>query len=61
VEREVQHEPQVLEGDDEIPHQPADRADYTPGLASGTPRAALWIALALVLTVVAVVIYAIAA
>jgi hypothetical protein len=61
MEREVQHEPQVLEGDDEIPHQPADRAEYTPASASGRGRTALWIALALVLAVIAVVVYAIAA
>jgi hypothetical protein len=60
VEREVQHEPQVLEGDDQIPHQPADRAEYTPGTASGIPRAGLWIALIVFLVVLAVVIYAIA-
>jgi len=30
-EREVQHEPQVLEGEDELPRQPAPRLDpYTP-------------------------------
>ena len=60
MEREVQHEPQVLEGDDEIPHQPADRADYTPGTASGVARIGLWLALALFLAVLAVVIWAIA-
>ena len=31
TEREVQHEPQVLEGDDELPRQPAPPLDpYTP-------------------------------
>jgi hypothetical protein len=60
MEREVQHEPQVLEGEDEIPHQPADRADYTPGTASGVARVGLWVALALFLAVLAVVIWAIA-
>ena len=30
-EREVQHEPQVLEGDDELPRQPAPPTDpFTP-------------------------------
>jgi hypothetical protein len=61
VEREVQHEPQVLEGEDEIPHQPADRADYTPGTATGIARLGLWVALGLFLVVLAVVIWAIAA
>jgi hypothetical protein len=63
VEREVQHEPQVLEGDDLIPHQPADRTDVDPAAPpSGGPRVALWIALVIILGVVAaVVIYAIAA
>ncbi|MEX0673610.1 MAG: hypothetical protein WD981_08605 [Gaiellaceae bacterium] len=61
VEREVQHEPQVIEGEDEIPHQPADRAEYTPGTASGLARAGLWVALGLFLVVLAVVIWAIAA
>ncbi len=60
MEREVQHEPQVLEGEDEIPHQPADRADYTPGTASGVARVGLWVALALFLAVLGVVIWAIA-
>jgi hypothetical protein len=61
VEREVQHEPQVIEGEDEIPHQPADRDEYTPGTASGMARAGLWVALGLFLVVLAVVIWAIAA
>ena len=61
MEREVQHEPQVLEGEDEIPHQPADRADYAPGTATGAARVGIWIALALFLAVLAVVIVGIAA
>jgi hypothetical protein len=61
MEREVQHEPQVLEGEDEIPHQPADRAEYTPGTATGIARLGLWVALGLFLVVLAVVIWAIAA
>jgi hypothetical protein len=61
MEREVQHEPQVLEGDDLIPHQPADRDEYTPGEPYGRARVALWIALLIVLGfVAAIVIYAIA-
>jgi hypothetical protein len=59
MEREVQHEPQVLEGEDEIPHQPADRTEFAPGFASGSARLALWVALAVVLAVVAVAVYAI--
>jgi hypothetical protein len=61
LEHEVQHEPQVLEGEDEIPHQPADRADYTPGTATGVARIGLWVALGIFLVVLAVVIWAIAA
>ena len=61
LEHEVQHEPQVIEGEDEIPHQPADRAEYTPGTASGVARLGLWVALGLFLVVLAVVIWAIAA
>ena len=60
LEHEVQHEPQVLEGEDEIPHQPADRAEYTPGTASGMARAGLWVALGLFLVVLVIVIVAIA-
>jgi hypothetical protein len=57
VEREVQHEPQVLEGDDLIPHQPADRTDYDP-VAAPTDRArqALRLALLLILVFVAVLV-----
>lgn len=42
TEREVQHEPQVLEGDDELPRQPSAPLDpYTPepGPRSGDQRA----------------------
>lgn len=56
----MQHEPQVIEGRDEIPHQPADLDDYTPAAASGVPRLGLWVALVLFLAVLAVVIWAIA-
>ena len=41
-EREVQHEPQVLEGEDEVPRQPAPPLDpYTPepGPGPGEERA----------------------
>jgi hypothetical protein len=62
MEREVQHEPQVLEGDDLIPHQPADRTDFDPAAPPDAgARIALWIGLIVVLGVVAaVVIYALA-
>ncbi len=42
TEREVQHEPQVLEGEDELPRQPSPPLDpYTPepGPRSGDQRA----------------------
>jgi hypothetical protein len=41
-EREVQHEPQVLEGEDDLPRQPAPPSDpYTPepGPRAGEQRA----------------------
>ncbi len=55
TEREVQHEPQVLEGDDELPRQPASPLDpYTPepGPGPGEARAfrvmrLAWLALAI--------------
>lgn len=63
TEREVQHDPQVLEGEDELPRQPAPPLDpYTPepGPARGEQRAfrvmrLAWIVVAIV---VAIVIYA---
>ncbi len=42
MEREVQHDPQVLEGDDDVPRQPsADRDPYIPepGPGPGERRA----------------------
>jgi hypothetical protein len=57
VEREVQHEPQVLEGDDLIPHQPADRTDFDPAPApTERARRALWLALLVILGFVAVLV-----
>jgi hypothetical protein len=55
TEREVQHEPQVIEGDDELPRQPASPLDpYTPepGPGPGEGRAfrvmrLAWLALAI--------------
>ena len=59
-EREVQHDPQVLEGEDELPRQPAPPLDpYTPepGPAQGERRAfrvlrLAWIAIAVVVAIV---------
>jgi hypothetical protein len=63
MEREVQHDPQVLEGEDELPRQPAPPVDpYTPepGPGPGERRAfrvLLW-AWLVVAIVVAIVIWA---
>ena len=62
-EHEVQHDPQVLEGEDELPRQPAPPLDpYTPepGPTPGDRRAfrvirLSWIPIAIV---VAIVLYA---
>ncbi|HEV8250289.1 MAG TPA: hypothetical protein VGQ15_09980 [Gaiellaceae bacterium] len=57
MEREVQHEPQVLEGDDLIPHQPADRTELDPAPApTDRARKALLLALLLILAFVAVLV-----
>ena len=63
TEREVQHDPQVLEGEDELPRQPSAPLDpYTPepGPGRGEGRAfrvlrLSWIAVAIL---VAIVVYA---
>ena len=63
-EREVQHEPQVLEGEDELPRQPAPPRDpYTPepGPAPGERRAFQILRLALIPLAVVVAIVVIAA
>ena len=60
TEREVQHDPQVLEGDDELPRQPAPPLDpYTPepGPGPGERRAfrvmrLAWIAIAIVVAII---------
>jgi len=62
-EREVQHEPQVLEGDDEVPRQPAPPLDpYTPepGPGPGERRAfsVLRLAWIPILVVIAIVVWA---
>jgi hypothetical protein len=60
--REVQHDPQVVEGDDSIPHQPASPVDpYTPEAHTrGAWKAqdALRFAWIPILIVVAIVIWA---
>ena len=62
-EREVQHEPQVLEGDDDVPRQPAPPLDpYTPepGPRAGEERAFRVMRLAWipVLIAIAIVVWA---
>ena len=62
-EREVQHDPQVLEGDDDLPRQPTSHRDPfvpEPGPRSGERRAfrvMLW-ALVPIAIVVGIVIWA---
>ena len=61
--REVQHEPQVLEGDDSIPRQPASPVDpYTPETHARPGEQKAWDAMRLawipILIVVAIVIWA---
>ena len=62
-EREVQHEPQVLEGEDELPRQPSPPRDpFTPepGPGPGERRAFRVMRLAWIVVgiVVAIVLYA---
>ena len=62
-EREIQHEPQVLEGDDEVPRLPAPPLDpYTPepGPRAGEERAFSVMRLAWipVLIAIAIVVWA---
>jgi hypothetical protein len=62
-EQEVQHDPQVLRGDDEVPRQPAPPLEpYTPepGEREGERRAfrVLRFAWLVLLVVVAIVLYA---
>ena len=59
-EREVQHEPQVLEGEDDVPRQPTSHRDPfvpEPGPRAGERRAwgvmrFAWIPIAIVVVVV---------
>ena len=63
-EREVQHDPQVLEGEDELPRQPAPTLDpYTPepGPVPGDQRAFRVLRLAAIPIAIAIVIVIIAA
>ena len=55
-EREVQHEPQVIEGEDDVPRQPADRDSYAPAAPTRRTRAALWVALLVLLGVAAAIV-----
>ena len=62
-EREVQHEPQVLEGEDDLPRQPTSQRDPfvpEPGPRAGEQRAfnVMRLALIPILIVVAIVIWA---
>ena len=60
TEREIQHDPQVLEGEDELPRQPAPPLDpFTPepGPGPGERRAfkvmrLAWIAVAIAVAIV---------
>ena len=64
TEREVQHDPQVLEGEDELPRQPAPPTDpYTPepGPGPGERRAFRVMRLAWIVLAVAIAIVLIAA
>ena len=61
-EREVQREPQVLQGEDDLPRQPAPPLDpYTPepGPRPGERRAfrVMWLAFIPILIAVAVVLW----
>lgn len=62
-EREVQHEPQVLEGEDDLPRQPRPLQDPMtpePGPRPGEERAFAWLRWAWlpVLIAVAIVVWA---
>jgi hypothetical protein len=65
TEREVQHDPQVLEGEDELPRQPAPPLDpFTPepGPGPGERRAfgvmrLAWIVIAIVVAIVLIALF----
>jgi hypothetical protein len=65
TDREVQHDPQVLEGEDELPRQPAPPLDpFTPepGPGPGERRAfrvmrLAWIAVAIVVLIVLIALF----
>jgi hypothetical protein len=63
-EHEVQHDPQVLQGPDDIPRQPAPPLDpYTPEPGPGPGEASAfawmrWAWLPIVVVVAAIVLYA---
>ena len=64
-EREVQHDPQVLEGEDDLPRQPAPPLDpFTPepGPGPGERRAfrvmrLAWVAVAVVVAIVLIALF----
>jgi hypothetical protein len=63
MEREVQHDPQLLEGEDELPRQPTTTSDpYTPELPGPGERRAfrllplVWI---VVLVLAGIILYAV--
>ena len=61
--REVQHDPQVLEGDDDSPHQPASPIDpYTPETHARPGERRAWAVMRLawipILVAVGIVIWA---
>ena len=62
-EREVQLDPQVIEGEDQVPRQPAPLQDpFTPepGPRPGDRRAfrVMWLAIAVLVVVIAIVVWA---
>ncbi len=55
--REVQHDPQVLEGDDSVPHQPASPIDpYTPETHARPGERRAWATMRLAVIPIAIVI-----
>jgi hypothetical protein len=57
TEREVQHDPQVLEGEDELPRQPAPPLDpYTPEPSPRPGERRAWATMRLALIPIAIVV-----